>query len=863
MTIGVEASSIAVSGPPSRSSTGRIARLALAELARSMRGFWILIACIALGVAVIAGIGALSDGVRAGLERQGVELLGGDVTLSRPHRRATSAERSWLDRQGRVSETATLRSMGRRTDGSDQTLVEIKAVDDAYPLTGAMRLKPGSPAIKSVAAQSGAIVDPILLERLGLKIGDDIALGNQKVKITAALAERGEPDKIADRFTVGPRVFVSLATLEKTGLAGPGSLVRWRYAIDLPGTPDAEALTAFRDRVKADLPDAGFGVRDRTNPSPNLTRTLDRLRQFLTLIGLASLMIGGVGVANAVAAYVDKRRKTIATMRSLGASSRQIFTLHLIQVLALAGLGVIVGLAVGVLLPIAFNRTIATVLPIEISLTAKPTTILLSAAYGFLVALLFSLWPLGRAARVRAATLFRDQIADHTVRPAWPVMAATVAIGVTLAALAILGSESRALAAYFCAGLGAVFMIFPALGTALAWLARRLPRPRRPELALALGAIGAPGGLTRSVVLSLGAGLSLLTTVALIDAGIVRELQSRLPANAPDYFLVDIPPAERAALENFITRRVPDAVTRMAPMLRGRLVMLNGRPVEQIKAPPEAQWVLRGDRGLTYAPTIPEGSRVVAGSWWAPDYQGDPLVSFDAELARHLGLALGDTVTVNVLGRNVKARIANLREVDWESLGINFVMVFSPNVLQGAPHNFLATVALPKSIDLKQEAELSRAMGRAHPAITIIRVKDAIAAFNDVFSKIMTAVRIAGSVTLLAGALVLAGALATAQQRRIKLAVIMKTLGGTRRQILTMHLVEYITLALATAAVAVAIGSLAAWSVLTLLMKLPFEFSLAAVAQALALSIGLVVALGLLGTRNVLRAPSVPHLRAE
>ncbi len=841
----------------------RIAALALTELSRSLRGFWILIACIALGVAVIAGIGALSDGVRAGLQRQGVQLLGGDVTLSRPHRRATTAERAWFDQQGRVSETATLRSMARRTDGSDQALVEIKAVDDAYPLAGSLRLAPGANPAVDPARQTGAIVDPILLERLALKVGDEMLLGSHRLTITATLSDRGEPDKIADRFTVGPRVFVSLDTLAKTGLAGPGSLVRWRYAIDLPATADTTALKAFNLRAKAELPDAGFAIRDRTNPSPNLTRTLDRLRQFLTLIGLASLMIGGVGVANAVAAYVDKRRKTIATMRSLGASSRQIFTLHLIQILALATLGVVIGLLVGLILPLAFNRTVSNLLPVEITLTATPATLVLAAAYGFLVALLFSLWPLGRAARVRAANLYRDQVSDASTRPSRPVIAATVLMALALAALAILGSESRSLAAYFCAGLATVFVIFPALGSALAAIARRLPRPRRPEMALALGAIGAPGGLTRSVVLSLGAGLSLLTTVALIDAGIVNELRTRLPADAPDYFLIDIPPAERDALEAFIKRQEPAAVTRMAPMLRGRLVSLKGKPVEQINAPPEAQWVLRNDRGLTYARDLPAGSRIVAGSWWPPNHAGEALVSFDAELAGHLGLALGDTITVNVLGRNITARISNLREVEWESLGINFVMVFSPNVLQAAPHNFLATVALPPTVSLKKEAEISRALGRTHPSVTVIRVKDAIAAFNDVFTKIMTAVRLAGSVTLLAGALVLAGALATAQQRRIRLAVIMKTLGGTRRQILSMHLVEYLLLAIATAVVAVAIGSAGAWAVLTLLMKLPFHFSLAAVAQALAISIGLVVALGLLGTRNVLKARPVPYLRAE
>ncbi|MFV0298369.1 MAG: ABC transporter permease, partial [Hyphomicrobiaceae bacterium] len=470
---------------------------------------------------------------------------------------------------------------------------------------------------------------------------------------------------------------------------------------------------------------------------------------------------------------------------------------------------------------------------------------------------------LGRAARVRAAALYRDEVSDSRDRPSRTILAATIAIGLALAALAILSSEVKLLAAYFCAGLAAVFIIFPALGTLLSWLARKFPRPRQPMVALALGAIGAPGGLTRSVVLSLGAGLSLLVTVALVNAAIVEELQTRLPANAPDYYLLDIPSRDGASLDALVSRQVPTARTITAPMLRGRLVTLNGTPADKVKPPPEAQWVLRSDRALTYSATVPAGSRVSSGTWWTPDHKGTSLVSFEAELAGLLGLKLGDTVTVNVLGRNITATISNLREVDWESLGMNFVMVFSPNVLQNAPHNLLATVALPASATLAQEANMARSITRAFPSVTVIRVKDAIAAFNDVFSKIMIAVRIAGSVTLVAGALVLAGALTTAQRRRVKLAVIMKTLGGTRRQIMGTHLTEYIILGLATAAVATLVGTVAAWAICAGILKLPFTFTSSAVAQAILLAIGLIVALGLIGTRAVLRAPSVPYLRSD
>src|SRR5581483_7528599 len=309
----------------------------------------------------------------------------------------------------------------------------------------------------------------------------------------------------------------------------------------------------------------------------------------------------------------------------------------------------------------------------------------------------------------------------------------------------------------------------------------------------------------------------------------------------------DIKHPESDAFRALVERVTPGAKVEEAPMLRGRLVKLGERLAEQVKAPPEVQWVLSGDRGLSYSDGVPEGSIVVAGKWWPPDYAGEPLVSFEADIAKGLQLKIGDTVTVNVLGRNVTARIANLREVRWESLSLNFVMVFSPNTLAGAPHNLLATVALPKGQTPATEARLAQEIGRAFPAATAIRVKDALDAFGAIFNRVMVAVRAAGSVTLLSGAFVLAGALATAQRRRILLS----------------HLVEYAILALLTAFIALLIGSLAAWIILSRLMEIDFAFSAWAAAQAMLVAGGLVALFGGFGTWRVLRAPPVPYLRSE
>lgn len=841
-----------------------LTRMAVRELRSGLSGFYVFIACVALGVMVITAVGALSDALRAGFEKQGEAILGGDVTFARMHARAEGKERAWLDAQGRVSETATMRTMGRRLDGEDQSLIELKAVDAAYPLAGSVSLAGGADFASTIAnVPNAAAVDPALLERLGLKVGDKMRIGETEVDVRAAVDQ--EPDGLIDRLTYGPRVLVSTDTLMKTGLVQPGALVRWRYALKLPGDAgaDASALADFRERIKTDIADAGYTVADRRDPSPQVSRTLERLRQFLTMLGLASLLVGGVGVANAVATFIDRRRKVIATMKTVGATSRVIFILFLMQVMAIAAVGILIGVALGYLVPVLINGFYGDMLPIKASLSVTPASVGLGALYGLLVALLFTLWPLGRAELISPAVLFRDEVAPGNGRPRWLIVSLVAAVAAALVALAVLLSDARLIALYFCLGVTVIFAVFWALGTAVTWAARRMRRPRMPELALAISSLGAPGGLTRSVVLSLGAGLSLLSAVALADASLVSELTSRMPANSPNYFVLDIPKADYPAFSALVEKEVPGTHVVEAPMLRGRLVKLGDKNVEDIKAPPEAQWVLNGDRGLTYATSLPEGSKLVAGEWWPDGYSGEPLVSFETELAHKLGVNIGDMVTVNVLGRNVSARIANLREVQWENLNLNFVMVFSPNTLQSAPHNLLATVTLPKTASLQTEVGLSRTLGKAYPAVTAVRVKDAIEAFNSIFSKVMIAVRVAGGVTLLAGALVLAGALATAQRRRIREAVILKTLGATRRRILVAHFLEYALLASITAIFAVILGGIAAYVAVAHIMQIPFAFSWVPVLQVLALSLGLVAVFGGIGTLAVLRARPVPYLRGS
>jgi putative ABC transport system permease protein len=427
--------------------------------------------------------------------------------------------------------------------------------------------------------------------------------------------------------------------------------------------------------------------------------------------------------------------------------------------------------------------------------------------------------------------------------------------------LSVLAAYDRRIALIFVGAAAAAFALLHLVALAIMKLAARLPRPRRTAPRLALANLYRPGALTPSLVLSLGLGITLLVTLALIDANLTRQLTRSLPAQAPSFFFIDIPNAEARRFDAFIRQQADDAEIERVPMMRGRFVSLNGLPVEQIRAREQVAWVLDGDRGITYAAEVPDGSRVVEGEWWPVDYGGKPLVSFEREVAEGLGLKVGDEVVVNVLGRNITATVASLRQVEWRTLGINFVMVFSPNTFAGAPHTHLATATFPKGTDAAREAGILRATAREFPTVTSVRVKDALQAVNDVVAQLVAAIRGASSVALAASLFVLAGALAAGHRARLYDAVVLKTLGATRARLLSAYALEYGALGLATAVFGLLAGTIAAWVIVTRVMNFAFAFEPLGALVAAGLAVLAAVGLGLLGTLRILGHKPAAYLR--
>jgi putative ABC transport system permease protein len=853
--------SLRIESRESRRALSLSLRYALRELRGGLRGFYVFIACIALGVMAIAGVGSVAASLSEGLAHEGRTLLGGDVAFVLFQREATADEIAFLRSRGQLSASATLRAMARAADGR-LALVELKAVDNAYPMLGELVLQPQMPVTDLLAEQDGAFgaaADPALLARLDLKIGDRVTIGNATFQIRSAV--EAEPDKLAGGIGFGPRFLVNDDGLRATGLLQPGSLVRWNYRVKLADNAASDrAAAALIDDAREALPEAGWEIRSRANASPQLERTISRFTQFLSLVGLAALLVGGVGVANAVKSHVDRRVDVIAAFKALGATSRDVFAIYLAQVIVLAGIGSVIGLAAGAALPFVIVGLFGKLLPLPVVPALHFDELALGFVYGLLTALAFGLWPLGRVHDVPVAALFREAVIAEWHRPRWRYLALMAVVIALLIAVVIFLSYDKRIAAVFVVSSVVVFALLRGIAGALMALARRLPRSRFPMLRLAIANIYRPGALTPSVVLSLGLGLAVLVTITQIDGNLRRQFLAALPERAPSFFFIDIPTNDAERFGGFLAQVAPQSTIEDVPMLRGRIVAAHGVKAEDLKPSTDSEWVLQSDRGLTYTGEVPKGSKVVEGEWWGADYAGPPLVSIEKKIADGLGLKLGDEVVVNVLGRDIAAKIGNMRTIDWQGLGINFVLVFSPNAFKGAPHTHIATLTEAQP-NAGSDARIIRQVADAFPMVTSVRVREVMESIGAVVTNLTLAIRGASAVTLISAILVLGGALAAGHRHRVYDAVILKTLGATRARLLGAYVLEYLMIGLATAVFGVIAGSIAAWLIVTRLMTLSFIWQAGSATAVVIAALIVTVGLGLAGTLVALNQKPAPVLR--
>ncbi|GAA3862456.1 ABC transporter permease [Celeribacter arenosi] len=804
-------------------------KIARRELRGGIRGFNVLIICLALGVAAIAGVTSVRESIARGLEREGAALLGGDAEMEFTYRFVTPEERAWIDANtDAVSEIADFRSMV--TVGDERALTQVKAVDGAYPLIGTVGLPDGMTLATALAGRDGmpgAVLDGMILQRLGLTTGDTIAIGGVDFIVMAELLR--EPDNASAGFSLGPRSIVSLDALRGTALLAPGTLFETAYRLDLP---DGTDLDAFEDLAKSQLSDGGFRWRDSRNGAPGVSEFIDRLSSFLVLVGLAGLAVGGVGVSSAVRAYLDRKTGVIATLKTLGAERGTVLMVYLLQMAVLTTVAIILGLILGGLAPVLAAPLITSALPVPIDIGLYPGPLAQSALFGFLAAAIFVLWPLARTEQIRPAALYRDAALGLRGLPRARYLIVLAVLIATLVGAAVLFSESTRLVLWTFAGIAAAFAFLVIVSALTVRLARRGARATslrgRIAARLALGSVGGPGSEATSVILSLGLGLTVLSAVGQIDSNLRGAITRDLPSRAPSYYVVDI---QNDQIDGFLTRLKSDPGVsdyESAPMLRGVISRINGQDANEVAGD---HWVIRGDRGITYSAAKPDNTKVTDGTWWSDDYTGPPQISFAAEEAAEIGLNLGDTLTVNVLGRDITGEITSFRNVDFSGAGMGFVLTMNPAALAGAPHTHIATIYA----DAEAESALIRDLSRAYPNITTIRVRDAIDRVVSILEGIAAATTLGALATLLTGAVVLIGAAAAGEPKRRYEAAILKTLGASRARILWSFALRSLLLGLAAGLVALLAGIAAAWAVMHYVMETDFVL---ATGSAIAIVVG-------------------------
>ena len=826
-------------------------RISRRDLSARIRGLRLLAICLFLGVATLAAIGSLTAGIAEELSRRGQTILGGDVEIGIAQREATPAEMAVMRKAGPVSETIRLRAMaiGTQTD-SDSLLAELKAVDRIYPHYGALTLRDGGMA--KAPAKSEIYIGPSLSERLDISTGDTIRFGEATFTVAGIIAD--EPDRLGEGFTLGPVAIINIASLPDTGLIQPGSMYEAKYRIKLAANEDAAAAA---EAFETQFPSAGWDITDRSNGAPGTRRFIERMGQFLTLVGLAALVIAGIGVGNGVSSYLASKRASIATLKVMGADSGTIFRIYMLQILTVATGAVIAGLAVGSVMPMVIGWVAGNILPVAPGFNLHPLPLLVSAIYGLLIAIAFALPPLASARNVPAAGLFRAIVEGNTRIDRRSAIWVIAAISAIIALAVVTAREPLFSLAFIGAAFGLLLLL-----TGIAWLLRfialRVPRPKAPLPRLALANLHRPGAQTQALVVALGLGLTLFVTLAAIQTSINNEIKNSVPDRAPSFFALDIPRDGEAQFRQMVKKADTNATINIIPALRGTIVEFGGQRVDQLEELPEGAWILNGDRGLTYSGVLPKGSEIVAGTWWPQDYNGPALVSLEAEAAESLGVGVGDSLTISLLGVEVPAKIASLRTVKWDNFGLNYVMVFSPGSLDAAPHNMVATLTVSKPA----ERILAKSIPPAFPSASLIEVGEVTAQITVLLTQMAQAIAAAASIAILAGIAVLVGAIAAARQSRIYDSVIMKMLGSTRRQILGAQALEYGILAVVLGLVSLLLGMLAAYYVVVEIFDFSFAPDYAVLALTLVGGAGLTFVLGILGSLPILAARPSEALRS-
>jgi putative ABC transport system permease protein len=741
--------------------------------------------CLAVGVAAVVGTAALAAGIRSGFDEQSREILGADLTVDARRPLPDDLDAAVTAEPG-VERSDTLETMSMVVvpgEAPRSRLAQVFAIRGRYPLYGTIATDPPG----GLAAHLGpdtAVLEPDLLAALDVSVGDTLRVGNLDVRV-AAVGEGGPQPGGFSSF-LAARLYLTRATFERTGLLGFGSRVRHRALLALPGRPSHEAIDGFVERLEAAVPGAEYLDFDAHHEIRRGRRWVERTEGYVGLVALLSLVIGGIGVALIVRTWVASRTRPIAVMRCLGVRPSQILLLSLGHIVLLALGGCLFGAAAGCALPHLVRTAAPDLLPVEVVAVLPWGAVLRGVGLGLGLALAFALPPLTAIWRVSPARVLR---ADAVPLP--PNAAVRVAAGALLLA-GVLGAawvqaDEPLHAAWFTGGfallVGLLFLV--ALGLIAA--ARVLPRRRlSPYLVHGVSALARPGAGTAGIVVALGLGAMVMTTVVLVESTLRDALRSQVPEQAPSVFLIDIQENQRAGVQALLEEAGASNVDTV-PVVNARIAAIDGTPVSEIDADDtgRSRWSLTREQRLTWRQELTPDNRITAGALWSdPDRQE---VSIEERYARRLGVDVGSTLTFDVQGVSVEVRVTSLRSVEWQSFSINFFLVLEPGTLDGAPATWLLSAQVPEDA----ESALQDRVAAAHPGVSVLRVGAVLEQVMELLGRISIGLRILGLLTVLAGLAILAGAIAATALRRGREVALLKTLGVTRGGIVLLFVTEY------------------------------------------------------------------------
>lgn len=825
-----------------------------------VRGFGIFLTAIFLGVFAIALVGTFSAALNSGLNDSGQTLLGGDVDMRMTNQFADDDLIEYLQSKGKLSQVTHFRGMVRDETSSDNAiLVDAKGVDTSYPLVGTLdvdindvrhNLNPAQTTeiLSKKNGHYGLFIDQALLFRLDIDSSAKLKFGTQVFDIRGIVFN--EPDRVSAPFTFGPRIILSREAMLSADLIETGSIFDQYHKIQLNDQSET-ALKTFADDLKADFPKVITRVMDKENAAPNLKRMVERLTMFLTLISLTILVVGGVGIANSVKLYIEGKRASIATFKSLGATDSLIFKLYSLQILGITLFGIVLGIVLGVAIPNIFIAIFQNQLPLPLVANIYWRPIIDATLFGLIISALFSLLPLAGVYKISPRSLYRAHIEAQGFKISLAFVIPMIILVLIMIWRTLAVADYNPLSQWFVGAILAAFILLRIIGWAISALMRKMPRTKRPELRLAISNMARPQSPLTTIIISLGLGLTLLVTLSMVEGNIGRQLQQDLPDRAPAFFLIDIKKNEVKPLNEKLQATGLMDIVETVPLMRGKIVKLKGIDVNKYETNGRQGWVTRGSRGLTYSDTLPENSTLTDGEWWGKGYDGEPLVSLVDDIAHDLNLAIGDYMTINLFGREIRAKIASFRKVKWEGLGINFVMVFSPNTLENAPHVHMATITLTPEATIKDEANIQKLLVQNFPTVTTIAMRNALETAYELTSQLTMVIKLAGGLTLITGFLVLGGAIAAGNRARTYDMAILKALGATRGRLLTVLMAEFAILGLLASAIALLLGSIAAQTILGF-MNIPYEFLYSRAFYTLILGTISVLILGLFGTWRIL-----------